>query len=564
MLLVLLNMTHCFFISVGMGSLLAPFISLKKPSIFRILIIGLFAEMIFIHFYALLFAVDFWFYLVNIFLAIVGGFLYRKKIIPEFFAIIACFFSWTRFVRFIAVALFFLVLMQSASLPYIPDNESYYIQSIKWLNEFGLVKGLANLHLFFGQMSGWHLLQSGFNFGFTSNRLNDLNGFLMLGCSFYFVHHLDKYLKGRKTQHLFLGLVPMGNLFFFQFVNTPSPDLPLFLLSQVIFYLFYLNYKNHEGDFRFIFLLSIFLIVIKITIAPILILSLILVVRHRLLRKQTGFIVSIGFVSLLAFACKNYMISGYLLYPLSSFGNFLNPDWKLPENLLNFYYHYTKMSAFTQIEQGDTANYSTFQLFKLWLFEPKLRLFFNFSVVGLLLIFPFFIKKNRAIFWLYIYALIQFFILFSTSPQYRFFIPLVVGMGMYIFAVLIKNQPKIVKLFVPILCFLPLIPLFHTIDIKGLTNNNFMPTQLESLHWKNILIPTKNSRFNYQYEKIKTGNLDYYSPTDTTSFFWISGDGPLPCVNQKMINYFEKYYHTRPQLRTQSLGDGFYTQTIEP
>ena len=38
----------------------------------------------------------------------------------------------------------FLILAQSATLPFIIDNESYYIQTIKWLNEYGFVKGLAN------------------------------------------------------------------------------------------------------------------------------------------------------------------------------------------------------------------------------------------------------------------------------------------------------------------------------------------------------------------------------------------------------------------------------------
>ena len=41
-----------------------------------------------------------------------------------------------------------LLLAQSATSPFIIDNETYYIQTIKWLNEYGFVSGLANLHLF--------------------------------------------------------------------------------------------------------------------------------------------------------------------------------------------------------------------------------------------------------------------------------------------------------------------------------------------------------------------------------------------------------------------------------
>jgi hypothetical protein len=87
--------------------------------------------------------------------------------------------------------LFFIVVFSSAykcaQIPFILDNETYYIQTIKWLNEYGFVKGLANLNIAFGQTSGWHILQSGFNFSFISNRFNDLNGFLLVVCAFYFL-----------------------------------------------------------------------------------------------------------------------------------------------------------------------------------------------------------------------------------------------------------------------------------------------------------------------------------------------------------------------------------------
>ena len=71
-----------------------------------------------------------------------------------------------------------LILAQCASPPLILDNESYYIQTIKWLNQYGFVKGLVNLHVFLGQTSGWHLLQSAFSFSFLYDRFN----FFSLSC----------------------------------------------------------------------------------------------------------------------------------------------------------------------------------------------------------------------------------------------------------------------------------------------------------------------------------------------------------------------------------------------
>ena len=56
-----------------------------------------------------------------------------------------------------------IVLYCGSSYPFILDHFGYYIPSIKWLTEVGLVKGISNLDLILGQMSMWHILQAGFS-----------------------------------------------------------------------------------------------------------------------------------------------------------------------------------------------------------------------------------------------------------------------------------------------------------------------------------------------------------------------------------------------------------------
>lgn len=60
------------------------------------------------------------------------------------------------------------------------DNESYYIQTIKWLDKYGLVKGLANLHVYLAQQSGFHILEAALNFDSVYDRFNDLSAFYLL------------------------------------------------------------------------------------------------------------------------------------------------------------------------------------------------------------------------------------------------------------------------------------------------------------------------------------------------------------------------------------------------
>ena len=143
--------------------------------------------------------------------------------------------------RLLGVLIVF-ISIRSAGLPFVLDNESYYVQTIKWLNEYGLVKGLANLHIFLGQNSGWHILQAGLNFNFLTDRINDINGFVFIVCLFYF---LDIYQ--RHNERAWLGFILIANVLLFQFVDSPSPDLPIILISQIVFHLFLSSKPNYTN-----------------------------------------------------------------------------------------------------------------------------------------------------------------------------------------------------------------------------------------------------------------------------------------------------------------------------
>lgn len=79
---------------------------------------------------------------------------------------------------------------------------------------------------------------------------------------------------------------------------------------------------------------------------------------------------------------------------------------------------------------------------------------------------------------------------------------------------------------------------------------------------KNSISPYQNSKSNTSFESIQLGNLKYNSPVEN-EFFWANGDGNLPCVDKRQLDYFEKYYHVIPQMRTNNLKDGFYSKEIK-
>ena len=41
--------------------------------------------------------------------------------------------------------------------PFILDHFGYYVPTIKWISEVGILKGIANLDMILGQMYSWHI-----------------------------------------------------------------------------------------------------------------------------------------------------------------------------------------------------------------------------------------------------------------------------------------------------------------------------------------------------------------------------------------------------------------------
>lgn len=440
--------------------------------------------------------------------------------------------------------------------PFLIDNESYYIQTIKWINEYGFVKGLANLHVFLAQTSPFHVLQAGFNFSFLNDNFNDINGFVLVIASIFFIVKSEEYYKMNNKFH-WLNFVLIFNVLFFQFINQPSPDFVLIVLSQIIFYLFI--EKNQYSDAKKVaIILFLFMFFVKITIVPIGLLIFIWVIKSK---KQLILYFGSGFVIFLVLFFKNAIISGFPCYPF----NFLsiNVDWKLPQNIFDFL-SVTKNSGY--FENKVILNPSFYQKILGWLQLSGMNRFFNLGMILLFGIALFFkkIRSDKNYLSLYIVLLIHFIILIFISPQFRFFLPEFVFFTVLIISNIfnyLKFNFKIVQIL--LIIFITFSSIFiEFIDFKKLTSNTLLHSH-NYFQIKNLLVPEPNSKYDYlKFEKIKNGNLEYYSPTENF-FFFGTANGELPCVNKVQIEYLEKYYFVKPQMRTNKLKDGFYCKIIK-
>lgn len=436
--------------------------------------------------------------------------------------------SLTLLQRVVLAALTIAAALKSAQLPTIVDNESYYVQTIKWLNEYGFVKGLGNLHPFLAQMSPWHVLQAGINLDFITNRINDLNGFLYTICIFFCLTENNNNKNGFNL----IGLLPVFSGLFFFFIDSPSPDLPLILLTPIMFYLLL------KHNILIPWLLFLFMAFIKVTISPLGLLFLYPLFRNR---KNIPVMMISGALLTLLWVGKNIMVSGFPLYPLTILP--ADVDWVIPEHLLRGLH-----ASSNKYIYGISTEASLGEKFIAWLTKGGVDGLCNVVTVIVFLLVPLFrrVRKDRRYMAIYFTCLLQFGVIFIVSPQFRFLLPVLLFFACIIFYEILLLFSYRRKLYGIALTMGILAVLF--------TLKNFTATQLYR--------PEKNSAYaDVNYVKKMTGNLTYYSPA-SNFFFYGTADGPLPCVNELQLKWFEKKYHVVPQMRGKTLDEGFYSTPV--
>ena len=198
----------------------------------------------------------------------------------------------------VGFSIFSLVILFFGSyFPFILDHFGYYVPTIKWISEVGLVKGISNLDLLLVQMSVWHIFQAGFsNFSDPFLRINSL---LLI---IYLVYIFEK----KSWIHLiFLPVL-------FLFSQSPSTDLPVIVFSLIILNEIIQLNKNSTLIFAF----SVFVFTIKPTMIWLPILSFLYFIRDFMFVPKK-IIPATLVLSLYLF--KNLWTFGFPIFPVQVF-----------------------------------------------------------------------------------------------------------------------------------------------------------------------------------------------------------------------------------------------------
>ena len=216
------------------------------------------------------------------------------------------------------------------------DTTLYHASAIRWIEEYGVVPGLANLQSRYGYNSAEFAHNALYSFKwYTGRSLHCTTGFLAMVSA-----HLlyDKELfTGRRTiqsvDFVRIGLLYYLGVLFAQMVS-PASDYVANLLIFDILILMLGRVKDRTlpaDHYVLISLLAIYGITVKVSLAPMVLICLIPFVYYIIkkdVRSILFFIVS-GLVIAMPYFIRGYILSGWILYP-STLIKLGNPDWQVP------------------------------------------------------------------------------------------------------------------------------------------------------------------------------------------------------------------------------------------
>jgi hypothetical protein len=445
---------------------------------------------------------------------------------------------------------FILVALYSSSPPLFIDNDSYYLPTIKWMQEYGAVPGLGNLHYHLSLFSAWHALEALTQVLFGFSNLFALNGFLLF--SFWCTAVLNRQHENR------IAVLSLCMPLLLLFTGMSAPDLPVILIG---FHLL-IQFVRKRVNLCYATIISTCLILIKPTLILLPIFFLIYWIVDKKLsekRELMGTSVIILF-ALVTFFSRNIILTGHIFFPVIS--PMTELDWVIPNEMINTFHAIIEREFWGEV--SDSSKFSLSSLVALiihggvasTIYVLTLLLLISFPVLGL------FDRIEKRDWHAYIFVFISSIFLFLLWPAPRFFIPFLLFFG----ALFIKTITDKIQwvgsnlLIVGItLSILPLVFLSQGVGISSAP----MQENAESKNYSpSILSRPSATVLNYSYSSSTKGNLSYYHPLDSTTFWLSIGEAPLPSASHQKIDYFENYLHVTPQMRGTNLSDGFYSKQL--
>lgn len=237
--------------------------------------------------------------------------------------------------RLVGLLLIVIIVAFSTSRGYMHfDTNLYHAQAIRWIEEYGVVPGLANLQQRFGYNSAEFALNALYSFSWMLGRsLHTTAGYVVLIAAF----EASRINIKRVSGYIRLGLIFYLCTILGEIVS-PASD----YYAQTMILLIFIKWidaleDNEEKLLRtcLLSIIAVFAVTIKLSIALLVLLALVPAVQLIKERRTKGMYTCLcsGMLILIPYLARNVIISGWMLYP-SVFPDIFKVDWKIPKEMV--------------------------------------------------------------------------------------------------------------------------------------------------------------------------------------------------------------------------------------
>lgn len=221
------------------------------------------------------------------------------------------------------------------------DTSIYHAQAIRWLEEYGAVRGLGNLMGNYAYNSSWLCYTALFSMKFLGGlSYHTTNGYIMAVMCVYVIDGLWDFKKHQSHE---ADALRLGILFYAVVIcvvaMSPATDAPSMFILLYIILRWCENLREGKQSlhvYAMLCVLIVYAVTLKLStgmLVLLVILPAVMLIQSKNIKAIIIYI-ALGVVVLLPFLIRNVIISGWLLYPFEVIDLF-NVEWKIPiENVI--------------------------------------------------------------------------------------------------------------------------------------------------------------------------------------------------------------------------------------
>lgn len=335
-------------------------------------------------------------------------------------------------IGFVSLFVIFLIaaLLWSSCPTFTDDTYGYHAQTVRWIEEIGTVKGIANIHMRLGYNSSVFAISALYGFAeLFQQSVRSINGFFILLSGSMAIFHI---MDIKKCKYFWGTGIAFSILYYSYCIRKEISGLDnctfSIMLALIILFCWcrILEGLDDRGHLFWLTLFIVYLATVKMNLAPLGLLCALFLLKEiiscKKYREVSVWLICVFMISGV-WMVRNYFVSGYLIYPFYKIDLF-SVDWKVPTEVAANDYNWIIAWARTGTRGLDTAlngvSWIPIWFSDLWNRSHILCMAVVLTPLCAIFTICYMLKKKRNAAYLPIVLSIAYFCWLFSAPSARF------------------------------------------------------------------------------------------------------------------------------------------------